>query len=213
MTTRKQYGYFALERVHGGIATLPDGEKRYFETHDAAFEARREWIEQNSLPEARKEAAEQRRDFVAGCRVEEERTKQPGLLAADLIHKKVVDAEGAYLGDPTGKDFDEIVEEAAKERFPEPTAWGLDSSLDGEVEKIVVWATSLYLDGDPKPLPAFFTWQFGLPIENVLRVLNEIAAEGWYVVQVSEDRGIYAGETNRTAAAVTTARYLLARDV
>ena len=142
MTTRKQYGYFALERVHGGIATLPDGEKRYFETHDAAFEARREWIEQNSLPEARKEAAEQRREFIEGCTAKEERTKQPGLMNPDVIHKRVIDAEGRILGDATQKNFDEIVEGAAKERFPEPTAWGLDESLDGKVEKIVVWATS-----------------------------------------------------------------------
>ena len=210
--TRKQYGYFALRRAHGGIATLPNGEKKSFETYADAVKARQSWIEENRLADAKKQAEEERQAFVAGCTVKEERIKQPGLLTSDLIRKWVVGPDGEFLGNPTEGEREKIIADAAAEKFPEPTAGGLVSSLAGGVEKIVVWATSLYLDGSRKELPAFNAWNFGLPIEDVLRVLNEIAAEGWYVVQVSEDRGIYAGETNQTASAVTTARYLLARD-
>jgi len=126
--------------------------------------------------------------------------------------KKVVGSDGTYLGDPSEKDFREIVEEAALKRFPEPTPWGLASEIDGGVEKIVVWAASLFVNGEETRLPAFSTWEFGLPIQSVLGVLNELAAEGWAVTHVSEDRGIYGGTTNRTDSATTRARYLLMRD-
>jgi hypothetical protein len=191
---------------------MPDGRKEVFETYPEAVKARQEWVEKNSLAAAKQKAEEERQAFVADCAVEEERIKQPGLLNPDLVRKKVVGPGGEYLGDPSKKGREEIIAEAARERFPEPTTGGLVNSLEGGVEKVVVWAPSLYLDEGPKELPAFHTWKFGLPIEDVMRVLNEIAAEGWYVVQVSEDRGIYSGETNQTASAVTTARYLLAKD-
>jgi hypothetical protein len=191
---------------------MPDGEKQSFETYARAVQARQEWIEKNSLAAAKKHADEEREAFIAGCTVQEERIKQPGLLNPDLIRKWVVTPDGKILGDAPVSGREKVIAEAAEEKFPEPTVGSLLNSLAGGVEKIVVWAASLYLDGQPKELPAFSTWSFGLPIEDVLRVLNEIAAEGWYVVQVSEDRGIYAGETNQTASAVTTARYLLARD-
>lgn len=207
-----RYGYLALQRVHGGIATMPDGEKQYFESYGAAATARKEWIAENRLEEEKTKVAAERREFIEGCKVEEERIKQPGLLSPDLIKKKALGPQGENLGDPTQQEFAAIVEQAASKRFPEPTALGLSNSLDGEVEKIVVWAASLYLGDEPEQLPAFPSWDFGLPIEGVLEVLNRIAADGWRVVHVSEDRGVYAGITNRTDASVTKARYLLARD-
>lgn len=206
-----QYGYLALQRVHGGIATMPDGDKQYFESYEAAATAHQEWITENRLGEEKAKVAEERREFIEGCKVEEERIKQPGMLSPDLIKKKVLGPEGEILGDPTQQEFDTIVDLAASQRFPEPNAFGLGQTLDGGVEKIVVWAASLYLDGEPKQLPAFSSWDFGLPIEGVLAVLNQIATDGWRVVHVSEDRGVYAGITNRTDASVTKARYLLAR--
>jgi hypothetical protein len=212
MTVTRQYGYLALERVHGGLATMPNGEKRFFENPSEADQARVEWAAENALAEATRKQAEERQAFVEGCEVKEERVKQTGLLQPDIVHKRVLSPSGEYLGDPTQKEFTEIVEAAADEKFPEPTAAGLAFGLEGGVEKIVIWASSLFLDGERKRLPAFQSWSFGLPIEGVLEVLNEIAADGWYVVQVSEDRGLYAGTTNRTDSAVTTARYLLARD-
>lgn len=207
-----QYGYLALQRVHGGIATMPDGDKQYFETFEAALSARQQWIVENSLEKAKAEVAEKRREFAEGCRLEVERIKQPGLLSADEIRRTVFTSGGESLGYSTEQAYDAVVQKAALERFPEPTPNSLFDSLSGGVEKIVVWAASLYLDGEPKQLPAFSSWEFGLPIESVLGVLNEIAADGWRVVHVSEDRGVYSGITNQTAAGVTKARYLLARD-
>jgi hypothetical protein len=55
-------------------------------------------------------------------------------------------------------------------------------------------------------------WDFGLPMEGILSVLNDLAIDGWSVAHVSEDRGVFRGQTNATDSAVTKARYLLVRN-
>jgi hypothetical protein len=206
-----RYGYLAIERVHGGILKLPGGESRLFDVYEKAEDAWLDWVRENALPAAVQKAQEEREAFTAGCEMKERRIKQPGLLNPDLVVKEVHGPEGRLLGNADNEDFDDLAEKVALERFPEPNLGNVAQATNGGAEKVVVWAAGLYLDGEYKALPAFQYWTFGLPIEAVLKVLNELAAAGWSVVHVSEDRGLYAGVTNQTDSWVTKARYLLAR--
>jgi hypothetical protein len=207
----EQYGYLAFERVHGALVTLPDEKPEIFE--DEAEAARRwdRWLIDVGLPRAKEVVAEQRASFIEGCEVHEQRVKQSGLLTPDLIVREVHDVDGNPLGNLGQEDFDAVVEAAALKRFPEPSAHDHPYGDKVGTKRIVVWAVGLYIDGEYKRLPAFTNWTFGFPIDGALKVLNQLAAEGWSVAHVSEDRGIYKGLTNQTDAAVTTARYLLTR--
>ncbi len=52
--------------------------------------------------------------------------------------------------------------------------------------------------------------QFGFPIREVLSCLDRLAADGWHVVHVSEDRGLRYPDGDAThESGVTTVRYLL----
>lgn len=55
-------------------------------------------------------------------------------------------------------------------------------------------------------------WRYGYPIEDVTPTLNRLAREGWEVMHVSEDRGLYLGADTHSDAWITKARYLLVRD-
>lgn len=206
-----RYGYFAIERVHGGVLRLPSGESQLFEELAKAEDAWHEWVKENALPAAVLKAQKERQAFIAGCELRERRIKQPGLLNPDLLVNEVHDPNGNRLGDTGRENFDDLVEKAALARFPEPSLGSVAQATDGGTEKVVVWAAGLYLDGKHRALPVIAHWTFGLPIEGVLKILNELAAEGWSVAHVSEDRGLYAGNTNQTDSWVTKARYLLAR--
>lgn len=210
-SAKHQYGYLAIERVHGGLLTLPDGEQ-LFEEYAKADDALHKWVTEDLLPKAVEQAQQKRKAFVDGCTWDERKVKQPGLLTADLVVREVLDPDGAVIGNPDVADFAEIVEKEALERFPEPNVRGVANQSDGKVKQVVVWKVALYVDGQHKSLPAFSTWSFGLPIKGVLEVLDELAEDGWSVAHVSEDRGLYKGLTNQTDSAVTTARYLLVRN-
>ena len=55
-------------------------------------------------------------------------------------------------------------------------------------------------------------WDFGLPIVEIVAKLDALAADGWRVLDVSEDHGIYHGPHAQTDHFVTRARYLLGRE-
>lgn len=54
------------------------------------------------------------------------------------------------------------------------------------------------------------TWS-GVPIETITTQLNELAADGWSVVAVSEDRGLYLGIDAHDESYPARMRYLLER--
>jgi hypothetical protein len=207
-----RYGYLAFERVHGGIVTLPDEEPQLFEDYAEAERAWHKWVQETGLPKAKQKVSEERKAFSEGCRVHERKIKEPGLLTPDRIIRELHDADGSSLGNVAQGGFDAAVEAAALKKFPEPHAGNLPYGDRVGNQQVVVWAVGLYLDGKYKRLPAFTNWTFGFPIDGALEILNQLTAEGWSVAHVSEDRGIYKGQTNQTDSAVTKTRYLLTRN-
>jgi len=76
------------------------------------------------------------------------------------------------------------------------------------------WWTAYF--GVEQPAEAqgdFWTeWSYGFPIERTLVVLAALAADGWRVARVSEDRGLYKGDDATSDSSVTTTRHWLTRD-
>jgi hypothetical protein len=216
--TPREYGYLAIKRVHGGIVKFPDGSSETFDEYDRAYPAYQEWVTANLLPAAIDQAREKRQEYIAGCQVREKQTPQPGWMSRPLVQEEVVGPDGRtlYLTETLGEDHSERIASAAEKAFPDPEWLDVAKEHGGgpneAIRQIVVWAAGLYLGNEYKRLPAFRYWDFGLPMESILAVLNDLAVEGWSVAHVSEDRGVFRGVTNQTDSAVTTARYLLARD-
>jgi hypothetical protein len=51
----------------------------------------------------------------------------------------------------------------------------------------------------------------GVPVQAIVTLLDRYAAEGWRVVHVSEDRGLYAGADVAEESFITRIRYLFAQ--
>lgn len=56
------------------------------------------------------------------------------------------------------------------------------------------------------------TWWMGMPGEAIVQALNRLAEEGWHVLHVSEDHGVYAGVDTVDESFPTRVRYLLRRE-
>jgi hypothetical protein len=209
-----EYGYLAVMRVKGGVVKYPDGESQLFTNHGEAVSACSAWIEKNELPEAIEKTEQLREAFLDGCTIHQRRIKQGGLLTPDLVKLEILDPDERKIAEvDQGDDTNEHLHRLAEDRYPEPTVSGLTPNSNAKTEEVVVWAVGLYANGEHKSLPPITTWNFGLPIEGVLEILNELARDGWTVSQVSEDRGLYRGLTNQTDSSVTTARYMLVRSI
>ena len=214
---QREYGYLALRRVKGGTVKFPDGSSEVFDEYELAKSAWEKWVKENLLPAAIEEARRKRREFIDGCTVREKRTPRSGFMNPDLVQEEVVAPSGEtiHVAQTRGGDHSGRIASAAQGQFPDPNLNAVVQENGGytPVKEIVVWAAGFYAGDEYKPLPAFRYWDFGLPMEGILSVLNDLATEGWSVVHVSEDRGIYAGATNHTDSSVTTSRYLLVREV
>lgn len=56
-------------------------------------------------------------------------------------------------------------------------------------------------------------WQWGYPMNAVAAILDTLHSEGWTIIHVSEDHGIYQGENTNTEAYPTRTRFLLKRSL
>jgi hypothetical protein len=211
MTHDLEYGYFAIMRVKGGVFHKADGTTETFEDYSKAINARKEWLQNEKLPTALSAIRDSRAKFCSECTIHERRDKQEGFRKPDHVYHEICDPDGRVLGRVVS-DASAQIEKYAADLYPDPTPQSVAGDEEAKVIEKVMWAAATYLGGQYKRLPAFEDWTFGLPLEKILSVLNDLASDGWSVAQVSEDRGIYAGTTNATDSAVTKARYLLVRE-
>jgi len=73
------------------------------------------------------------------------------------------------------------------------------------------WRAELFVDGASLAIatPPDVDGAWGLPVDWVLAELEALERQGWTVLHVSEDRGIYAGRDCPEEALPTRVRYLL----
>lgn len=60
-------------------------------------------------------------------------------------------------------------------------------------------------------LPADMVWDWGYPVAAALAELDRLESQGWKIIHVSEDHGLYQGADANDEAYLTRVRYLLHR--
>ncbi len=126
-----------------------------------------------------------------------------------------------HIGDeahqvPAGTAQDFLREEAAR-RFPDPPTPDKPAKyaiwFSRKKHQTRTWQASFVTDTDERPidLESPLSWAWGFPIAASLRELNRLEREGWTLVHVSEDHGLYAGADATDEAYLTRVRYLLSR--
>jgi hypothetical protein len=106
----------------------------------------------------------------------------------------------------------ELITEVAEERHPDPEkpdVESFDAWFKREAKTIRTWRAELLTGEGVEPIDLPVDVRWGYPVQGVMQILDELAREGWNLVHVSEDRGIYQGADAPEEAFLTRVRYLL----
>jgi hypothetical protein len=94
--------------------------------------------------------------------------------------------------------------------------WNLDAvnawTSQATVTEERSWETRWYDASGGRSVDANLTnWRDGFPAEGIIALLDSYATEGWEVLHVSEDKGVYRGADALDEAYPARVRYLLRR--
>jgi hypothetical protein len=134
--------------------------------------------------------------------------------APDPVDQVRIGDEAHHVPAGTAQDF--LGEEAAR-RFPDPPAPDKPADystwFSRKKHEKRTWQATFVTDSDERPieLGSSLSWPWGFPVAAALRELNRLERDGWMLVHVSEDHGLYAGADATDEAYLTRVRYLLAR--
>jgi hypothetical protein len=106
----------------------------------------------------------------------------------------------------------------AERRFPDPSSpdgvrldfdqWFKSKSTDKRTwqAEFITGGYTESLEFEPQG------WSWGYPIAAAMRELDRLARDGWKLVHISEDHGLYAGADAHDEAYLTRVRYLLSAE-
>lgn len=119
----------------------------------------------------------------------------------------LIDGNVKRTGYREGQRF---LDEECKRRFPEPTG---PEVVATQVPEVRSWASSLVgADQTTRvPPPPGLSWSDGAPTEWIAQQLDALSREGWNLIHVSEDHGLYTGADAAHESYPTRLRFLLQR--
>jgi hypothetical protein len=137
------------------------------------------------------------------------------MLRKERTHVDVVTIDGRTSDQPAGAGR-RRVEDEAKKRFPAPVGKSrrsFDDWFSATKTEIRTWKAEFISDGITTPieLGENVQWKWGVPTIAILHELDRLQSEGWTLLNVSEDRGLYQGADADREGYVTRARYLLGK--
>jgi hypothetical protein len=92
------------------------------------------------------------------------------------------------------------------------TAWKAAQAMQPEVlREQRGWMATLYTPSGSEPIMIDGEWKYGWPETDIVNILNKTGADGWQVISVTEDKGLYSGHDASSESGPTAVRYLLAR--
>ncbi|MBE2317122.1 hypothetical protein DVA67_014160 [Solirubrobacter sp. CPCC 204708] len=219
-----RYGFFLIERVPREWVELPDGST--VEAPIGEGEARiKAWWEANhatppeAAPEDQAEWDARLEAFRAATTIDEvEGTR--GFSTEPVKITRITFPDGHVDERALGGTPEEKIRRRFTAENPPPggspvrleyDAWRAASGL--QPQTVTGWAAEL-VDGTERTDVEIraHRWTQGFPAAEVAEALNRFAADGWRVLHVSEDRGLYSGPHAQSDAFVTRARYLLGRE-
>jgi hypothetical protein len=137
------------------------------------------------------------------------------------VRVKIGDAEREFIGRDitpwaaTERLFQELPREMRR-RFDDIHArWWEEMKASGaSAEKFRRWTCFTVVGaGAAERVEADLTdWSSGVPLAGMTELLNRYAGDGWSIVHVSEDRGLYGGEDVPNESYPSRIRYLLSKD-
>ena len=214
------YGFFVVSRKKRWRVLFPDGSRsEWLGTRDgaaaevAAWKKGTESSRGRAFEEAREKSAAARAEFIAKCVVEIVTVPNDQPYQADFELPTVTFPDGTAMRfdeDTTQSTIDEYIETQAQNEHPDPSPSDFEETPG--IDESSAWAAELLVEGKRNPLPDIESWSYSFPMESVAATLNDLADEGWSVVHVSEDRGLYASDVAQNMSAPVAARYLLVRN-
>lgn len=213
----KVYGFFVVSQEERQRVSFPDGRPpEWFDNHAAAASAVRSWQQEHEERASEdvspgERIAVARREFIARCTVKSATASDASEAPGGVIVTFPDGEETRFSAGATKIQIVGFIEARARNEFPDP-----DKEQAAEAQARVVkrpaWAAELFLEDSQRPLQDIYSWSYSFPMEAISRTLNELATEGWSVVHVSEDRGLYPATIASNVSAPVTVRYLLVRD-
>lgn len=168
----------------------------------------------NTLTQAKEKIRQDREEFIAETGIEIVTVDNSNPFQVDYRKPTITFPDGATMQFPEAAPQDtihEAIEDAAREAHPDPAPGELAGIP--ELESVKVWERE-FLDGGKRlPYPDIFTWDHYFPMSEVAQTLDELAQEGWSIVNASEDRGLYRSDLAESLSVPLTVRYLLVREV
>jgi hypothetical protein len=217
MTTR--HAMLVIARAVFDMVQIP-GQEPLLVAQGAGDEAARQWWHDNEQVIAaqvfrQNNASWQRRlaNWNAHTDIEfgKERLHEGG-PRVDVARIRFPDGTESVAPPEAAKDY---VAEEFRALNPPPTvaAQFADWRDTVQIAETPTWIGRFFNGDQDLPLDMGLpTSQFGFPIREVLSCLDRLAADGWQVVHVSEDRGLHHPEGDPAhESAVSTVRYLLSR--
>jgi hypothetical protein len=214
-----QHAMLVIARAVYDMVEIP-GRDPLVAPHGAGDEAARQWWHDNGQAVAsqiyrQNNAAWQRKlaDWSAGTDIEfgTERLHDGG-PRIDVARIRFPDGSERVAPPETAKEY---VEEEFRAENPPPTvaAQFADWRDTVHIAELRTWIARLFNGTENVPLDMGLPrTQFGYPIMEVLSCLDRLAADGWHVVHVSEDRGLpYQEGDPASEPGVSVVRYLLSR--
>jgi hypothetical protein len=213
-----RHAMLVVARAVYDMVEIP-GQESLLVAQGAGDEAARQWWHENERAAAaqifrQNNASWQRKladwDARTDIEISKERLHEGG-PRVDVARIRFPDGSEGVASPESAHDY---VEQEFRAENPPPTvaAQFADWRDTVRVAEIHTWVGRLFDGTQNLPvdigLPAS---QFGYPIREVLSCLDRLAADGWQVLHVSEDRGHYPENDAAHESRVTTVRYLLSR--
>ncbi len=232
MTVALRHAMLVITRTVFDMVQIP-GQKPLVVAKDAGDEAARQWWDEHVRAAAagvseRTGATwdQQLAEWQAATRVQvgKERLHDGG-PRVDVARITFPDGTGGVVDPAVAHDY---VTEEFRARFPQPTmaAQFADWREAVQIGELRTWTGWLFQGAERVPVDIGLpVAEFGYPIREVLGCLDRLAADGWQIVHVSEDRaGLIDGRGGHldgwaahpdgelaTEPGVSTVRYLLNR--
>lgn len=216
----KKYGFFIVSRKNRWCVSFPDDDPtEWSDTEPAARSTAAKWkmkmepSRDQAFQAALEKNLQARDKFIAECTIEIVTVSNPQPFQNDFKQPTVIFPDGStmeFREDTPQPEIDAYIETCAQNEYPDPSRDAFEVSP--EIKKSGAWDARLFLDGSQHSLPDIDSWSYFFPMESVTKTLNNLAEDGWSVVHVSEDRGLYSSEIVSNMSAPVAARYLLARD-
>jgi len=156
------------------------------------------------------EAETARKEFIAGTELSVVSVRNPNPFQVDYRKPTLTFPDGftqQFEEGTSKKEIEQAVDAAAAEAYPDLAS--IQEQESPELEDRPVWERELITGGERQSFPETSSWNHAFPMEDVAKTLDELAREGWTVLQASEDRGLYESELAKNMSAPVCVRYLL----